>query len=55
MKLKYIIPSLLALLTVFVSCSENDYNFPLGNIEVSTSYVSLPVGGGTTTVELNLM
>lgn len=54
MKLKYIIPSLLALLTVFVSCSENDYNFPLGNIEVSTSYVSLPVGGGTTTVELNV-
>lgn len=54
MKLKYIIPSLLALLTVFVSCSENDYNFPLGNIEVSTSYVSLPVGGGTTTVDLNV-
>ncbi|MBE6264749.1 MAG: hypothetical protein E7104_12505 [Prevotella sp.] len=54
MKLKYIIPSLLALLTSFVSCSENDYNFPLGNIEVSTSYVSLPVGGGTTTVELNV-
>ena len=54
MKLKYIIPSLLALLTTFVSCSENDYNFPLGNIEVSTSYVSLPVGGGTTTVELNV-
>ena len=54
MKLKYIIPSLLALLTVFVSCSENDYNFPLGNIEVSTSYVSLPVDGGTTTVELNV-
>ncbi len=54
MKLKYIIPSLLALLTTFVSCSENDYNFPLGNIEVSTSYVSLPVGGGTTTVDLNV-
>lgn len=54
MKLKYIIPSLLALLTSFVSCSENDYNFPLGNIEVSTSYVSLPVGGGTTTVDLNV-
>ena len=30
MQLKYIIPSLLALLTSFVSCSENDYNFPLG-------------------------
>ena len=54
MKLKYIIPSLLALLTVFVSCSENDYNFPLGNIEVSTSYVSLPVGGGETEFAINV-
>ena len=54
MKLKYIIPSLLALLTSFVSCSENDYNFPLGNIEVSTSYVSLPVGGGETELAINV-
>ena len=54
MKLKYIIPSLLALLTSFVSCSENDYNFPLGNIEVSTSYVSLPVGGVETEFAINV-
>ena len=54
MKLKYIIPSLLALLTVFVSCSENDYNFPLGNIEVSTSYVSLSENGGETELSINV-
>ncbi len=54
MKLKYIIPSLLALLTSFVSCSENDYNFPLGNIEVSTSYVSLSENGGETELSINV-
>lgn len=52
MKLKYIIPSLLALFAMaFTSCSD-DEALQLGNIQVSKSYVSLPVEGGSATITI---
>ena len=52
MKLRYLFASLAAVMTLFTSC--NDDFEPLMNdaIQVSTSYVSIPVGGGSTTVQL---
>lgn len=53
MKLKYFFASLVAVLTAaFTSCSDEYESTTLDQIKVSTSYVSLPVGGGQTTIQL---
>lgn len=47
MKLKYIIPSILAVITMFMGCSEEFKASYLGNIRVSSSYLAIPGGGGS--------
>lgn len=54
MKLKYFIPSLVAVIgALFTSCSEDNTPTYLGNVKVSSSYVALPQAGGTTTITVN--
>lgn len=54
MKLKYIIPSFIALLaTLVVGCSEDDDKTYLDGLRVSQSYVSIDVNGGSTSITLN--
>lgn len=51
MKLKYIIPCLAVLVAaIFASCSDDNDATYLDEIRVSSSYVSLPVAGGETTI-----
>ena len=52
MKLKYIIPFFVAVLAVFMGCSEDQDPTYQDGLRVSQSYVTLPLGGGTTTVSL---
>lgn len=53
MKLKYFLASLVAVFTVvFTSCSDEYESTYLDQIQVSSSYVSLPLGGGQTTIQL---
>ena len=53
MKLKYIIPSLIALLAfVLVSCEKDDDKTYLDGLRVSQSYVSLDVNGGSAEITL---
>ena len=47
MKLKYIIPSILAVITMFMGCSEEFKASYLGSIRVSSSYLAIPGGGGS--------
>lgn len=54
MKLKYFIPSLVAVIgALFTSCSEDNTPTYLGNVKVSSSYVAIPQAGGTTTITVN--
>ncbi len=53
MKLKYILPSLLAVLTLITACSENGDITLLDEVQVSSSYIALPVDGGSTTITVN--
>ena len=50
MKLKYIIPSFIAALGIFTSCSEDNDPTYLDEIRVSSSYVSLDVNGGSNSI-----
>ena len=52
MKLRYFIPALVALMAMFTGCSSDDDAIFLGNIQVSTSYVSLSKDGGSTPITL---
>ena len=53
MKLKYFIPSLVAVVaTLFTSCAKDNDPTYLGNIKVSESYVSLNTAGGSTSIDL---
>lgn len=53
MKLKYIIPSFVALLILIAGCNDVDYNFELSKLQLSTSYVTIPQDGGSTTITVN--
>lgn len=54
MKLKYIIPSFVALLaTLVVGCSEDDDKTYLDGLRVSQSYVSIDANGGAKTITIN--
>lgn len=50
MKLKYLIPSVMAALMMFVSCSDDFEPTYLGEVQLSSSYVAIPEGGGSTAV-----
>ena len=50
MKLKYIFPLIIAALAFMVSCQDEDTMTLLDEIQVSSSYVSLPVSGGTASI-----
>lgn len=52
MKLKYIIPSFIAALTMMVSCSEDNEPTYLDEVQVSSSYVTFAAEGGSTSIEL---
>jgi len=50
MKLKRIFPFLIAILALMSSCTDEETMTFLDQIQVSSSYVALPVDGGTTTI-----
>ena len=50
MKLRYIIPSFIAALTLFVSCGEDNDPTYLEEVRVSNSYVSIDQNGGSATI-----
>lgn len=47
MKLKYIIPSFIAVIAMFTGCSDDNEPTYLSNLKVSSSYVAFDVKGGT--------
>ena len=54
MKLKYFIPSLVALVAVlFASCAKDNDPTYLNNIKVSESYVALSTSGGSTSIDIS--
>ncbi|MBQ9637472.1 MAG: DNA-binding protein [Prevotella sp.] len=53
MKLRYFIPSLIAAVTLLVSCSENDDPTLLSQLQVSSSYVAIDITGGSQSITLN--
>ena len=54
MKLKYFIPSLVAVVgALFTSCSEDNNPTYLDNVKLSSSYVALPQAGGSTAISVN--
>lgn len=52
MNFKYIFPLFIALLAFMTSCNDDDSITLLDEIQVSSSYVAIPVSGGSTTIEL---
>lgn len=50
MKLKYIFPLLIAMLAFMTSCDEDETATLLDEIQVSTSFVSIPEAGGSTKI-----
>jgi len=52
MKLKNIFPFFVAILALMTSCNDEETVTLLDEIQVSSSYVSLPVGGGSTSITL---
>ena len=54
MKLRYFIPTIAAALTMMVGCSEDNDPHYLDAVRVSSSYVSLDVNGGSTSIKVDL-
>ncbi len=52
MKIKYLFPVLFAMLALFTSCDEEATMTLLDEIQVSSSYVSLPVNGGSNSITI---
>ena len=51
MKVKYFIPVIIALFTLaLTSCNDDDAITLLDEVQVSTSYVSIPMDGGSATI-----
>ena len=48
--LKYLIPTLLAVFAMMVSCSDSDDPTYLDEVQVSSSYVAIPIEGGSTSI-----
>ncbi|KXB36249.1 nucleic acid-binding domain protein [Bacteroidales bacterium KA00344] len=54
MKLRYILPSFVAAMAMLAGCSDADYSYRLNNVQLSSSYVSIPEDGGTTNITMNV-
>ena len=52
MKLRYLFASLVAAVTLFTSCNDDFEPTTLDNTKVSCSYVAIPLGGGSTTIQV---
>ncbi|MBQ6658450.1 MAG: BACON domain-containing protein, partial [Prevotella sp.] len=52
MKLKYIILSFIAALSIFTSCSDDNDPTYLDEVRLSSSYVALPQNGGSQTIDI---
>ena len=50
MKIQYLFPLFIAMLTFMISCNDEESVTLLDEIQVSSSYVSIPEGGGSTTI-----
>ncbi len=50
MKLKYIFPLFIAMLTLMISCNDEESVTLLDEIQVSSSYVAIPMKGGSTSI-----
>jgi hypothetical protein len=53
MKLKYIIPSFIAVIAMLCSCSDDDSITQLSQVQVSSSYISIPLAGGSNSFTVN--
>lgn len=53
MKLKYLIPSFVAVIAMLVSCSDNNDPTYLDEVRLSSSYVTLALEGGSTDITIN--
>ncbi len=53
MKLKYIIPSFIAVIAMLCSCSDDDSITRLSKVQVSSSYISIPLAGGSNSFTVN--
>lgn len=53
MNFKYLFPIFVALLALMTSCQEEETVTTLEGLSVSTSYVSLPMEGGSTSITIN--
>lgn len=52
MKLRYILTSIVAVLTLATACEKETQNF-LSEVQVSSSYVAIPAAGGSQTIVVN--
>ncbi len=52
MKLKYLFPFFIAILALMTSCDDEETMTLLDEVQVSSSYVSIPVAGGSTSITL---
>ena len=50
MKLRYLIPSFLAVVGLFTACSDDNDPTYLDEVRLSSSYVAIPQDGGQTTI-----
>ena len=54
MKLRYFIPAIIALFSLaLVSCNDDDSATLLDEIQVSSSYVGIPIDGGNNSIVVN--
>ena len=52
MKLKYFFPLFIAAVALMVSCDDEFSATLLDEIQVSSSYVAIPVAGGSTSIDV---
>ena len=52
MKLKYLFPIFIAMLALMTSCVDEETMTLLDEVQVSSSYVSIPVEGGSTSITI---
>ena len=55
MKLKYLFPLLIAMLALMTSCADEETVTLLDEVQVSSSYVALPVGGGSSKITVTAL
>jgi hypothetical protein len=53
MKLKYFLPSFIAAIAMLVSCSDDDSITQLSEVQVSSSYIAIPITGGSSSFTIH--